>query len=74
MPDESEKLEEPAQGDKVSATIEGTVNRVEGSHAYVTLDAVNGHELKPGESLAEPSEENELASLQEIARGMPEKY
>lgn len=71
MPDESEQMEPPAVGDAIQFNGEGKVSRIEGDNAYVTLSAVNGQEL-PREKAAEPSEEQEYASLEEAARNQPQ--
>lgn len=68
QPDEQDQMEPPAVGDKVQANIEGTVSRVEGDNAYITLEAVNGQEVKGGEAAPD-----ELGELQSMAQNMPEE-
>lgn len=68
MPDEAEQMENPAVGDKVQYTVEGTVSRIEGGDAYVTKTAVNGKKVEG--KAAEPEPPDEMAALESEARGM----
>jgi hypothetical protein len=52
----------PEPGDKVSFTVDGKVEHVEGSKAYVTIEKVNGQDAVTGEEEGEekePGEEDE---------------
>lgn len=69
---EGKEMNAPAVGDKVQMAIEGEVSRIVGSKAYVTMEAVNGQPVEQSEQ--EPNDDQELASLQQMAQGMPDKY
>lgn len=69
MPDEHDKSEAPAVGDKVQAMVEGEVSRIVGYKAYVTMSAVNG---QPVEATPEaPTEADNEASMREMASNQP---
>jgi len=78
MPDEGEQMTPPEPGDKVSYTVEGKVERIEGDRAYITRESVNGKpcgeeadENEKGEDEeAEPGEDKDLADLKQMAGGM----
>lgn len=38
----------PAVGDMVSVTVEGTVTRIDGEHAYITPEKINGEDVSHG--------------------------
>lgn len=69
MPDEQDAMQPPAVGDKLQASVELTVTRVENDNAYVSVDALNGHKLEA--PAAEPSEDEQMGQLQDMAQGMP---
>lgn len=48
IPGEDSGMEKPEQGDRVSYTIDGTLERVEGDMAFIKRESVNGQPLKPG--------------------------
>jgi hypothetical protein len=75
MPEEGEgQMNTPSPGDKVQMAVEGEVTRIEGTKAYVKMEAVNGQEVKDDASEQQPNDEQELASLQGMAQGMPDRY
>ena len=52
----------PEPGDKVTFTVDGKVEHVEGSKAYVSIEKVNGQDTETGEEEGEekePGEEDE---------------
>jgi hypothetical protein len=71
QPNEGDQLETPAVGDKIQASIEGTVKAIEGGNAVVTLTAVNGQPVAP--EAAEPTDAGQLQELQSMAQSMPER-
>lgn len=68
QPDEQENMQQPAVGDPVTMTVEGTISRVEGPNAYVTPSAVNGNKLD--NTSQQPDEESQLQSM---AAQMPQQ-
>jgi hypothetical protein len=70
MPDESDQMQPPAVGDKVQANVEGTVSRITGDKAYVTMSAVNGQKVAE----AAPAPGDEEANLQQMAASQPDRY
>lgn len=72
MPDESEQMENPAVGDKVQYTVEGTVTRIEGGNAYVKKRAVNGKKVEDTAEKPEGEPTDDMASLENDARSMSE--
>jgi len=72
MPDEKDQMQPPAVGDKVQANVEGTVSRIEGDKAYVTMEAVNGQ--KVAENTTTPTDGEEEANLQQMAASQPDRY
>ncbi len=75
MPDETEQMQSPEEGDPVQYTVEGTISRIEGDNAYVTRTAINGQPVaqkpddqnQPENPAAEPDEDdqgyNQLADM-----------
>jgi hypothetical protein len=60
---------QPAQGDMVDFSVAGTVSRIEGDKAYVTIKKVNGEDLSNEESEEGEAEENqEEAKLRSAAK------
>jgi len=47
MPDDQEQMQAPEQGDKVTYSIEGTVEKIEGDEAYVKRESINGQPVQP---------------------------
>jgi hypothetical protein len=72
MPDESEQMENPAVGDKVQYTVEGTITRIEGGDAYVKKSAVNGQKIEDTEKPAAAEPTDDMAALESEAKGMSE--
>jgi hypothetical protein len=70
MPDEGDQMQPPAVGDKVQANVEGTVSRITGDKAYVTMSAVNGQKVAE----AAPAPGDEEANLQQMAASQPDRY
>lgn len=70
QPDEQEAMTPPAVGDKVSYSKEGTVSRIDGNKAFVTVTHVNGQEVKPDAPEAMP---DALAGLESEAKAMDEQ-
>lgn len=68
MPDESEAMQPPADGDKVQGNFEATVSRTEGDKAYIKLDSINGEKLASEVPEAAP---DELSQLQGMAANLP---
>jgi hypothetical protein len=66
MPDESEQLVNPERGDRVTYTVEGTLDRIEGDKAIVKVDAVNGSSVAD----AEPKESERYEDLTSEATEM----
>lgn len=75
MPDEQDQMTEPSPGDAVTLQVEAKVSRVEGEMAYVTVQTVNGVEMKgpPSPQPSPPGEgegaDPEYAALEQSARG-----
>lgn len=67
QPDDSEQLVTPEPGDLVSYTVEGTVSRVEGDKAFVTVETING---QPVAESAPEAPQDELGALRAEAEGM----
>lgn len=68
MQGEDAKTVAPDVGDPVEFTATGTVSRVEGSNAYLTLETVNGEPVDTG---AEEAPETDLGA--DDLRGMAEQ-
>lgn len=49
----------PAEGDNVSVTVEGTVSRIDGEHAYITPEKINGEDV-PSKSDDNSNEEDDM--------------
>lgn len=83
LPDNTEQMQSPEQGDKVQYTVEGTVTRIEGDNAYIKRDTINGQPVNDAEAEPEnpaedkgPGEEpdassggddSQMADLQQLA-------
>ncbi len=66
---DNEGMETPAVGDPVDFTATGTVSRLEGDNAYITLESVNGDPIasesaEPASS--EPNADDLMAQAQEV--------
>lgn len=72
MPGEDDKLENPAVGDPVQLMAEGTVTRIEGDKAFVSIKSVNGKPLsaEAAQTTNAPDQngDNEFAQLQSMAQ------
>ena len=67
--DDTDAMQNPEVGDAVTLSVEGTVDRVEGSNAYVTPTAFNGTKVETPE--APMNDDALLAGLQGEAANMP---
>ena len=56
-PDHGDQMANPAVGDRVTYTVEGTVTRIEGDEAYVKRESVNGQPVQASGS--DDQDENE---------------
>lgn len=74
MPDEEQQAQPPAAGDQVQFNAEGKVTRIDGDNAYVELSHVNGQEVPEAATTPAPTEDQELAGLEEEARNQPDRY
>jgi hypothetical protein len=76
MPGEDDKLENPAVGDPVQLMAEGTVTRIEGDTAFVSVKSVNGKPLsaEAAQTTNTPDADgdNEFAQLRSEAEQQPE--
>lgn len=68
-----EKSANPAVGDPVDFSATGTVSRIEGGNAYVTLESVNGEPLPENQEPSEPDEASILA-MAAAADDQPSTY
>ena len=61
----------PEVGDAVSFTVEGKVSRVEGKHAYIDAEKVNGQDIPEADEnpANEPDEDNLDDIKGELAKG-----
>lgn len=66
MPDEGERLETPAVGDRVSYQVEGTITRIEGDKAYIAKEAVNGQPEEPDADDAGGPSDNDADNLDKL--------
>lgn len=64
MPDQNEQMQTPEVGDMVHYTVEGRVTRIEGDHAYIERESINGKPCdehdgaeSPDNSASEPGDE-----------------
>lgn len=65
LPDDTEQMQAPEEGDKVQYTVEGTVTRIEGDNAYIKRESINGQPVEgdsnepenPAEDAQEQGEE-----------------
>ena len=79
MPGEDENMNAPGMGDPVQLMAEGTVSRIEGDNAYVSLKSINGKPLddESAETTNTPesdeSGDEEYAQLQQQAAQMPQR-
>ena len=77
MPGQDEKMNNPGVGDPVQAQVEGTVSRIEGESAYVSVKTVNGKPVTPEAAKtsntpgADENGDNEFAQLQSDAAQQP---
>lgn len=69
QPDDAEQVNEPAQGDTVSFTVDAQIVRIVGDVAYIKPMAVNGTTLEDETAETVPDDEAEGMSL----RGMAEQ-
>lgn len=63
MPDESDRMETPQVGDRVSYQVEGVIASIEGENAFVTKEAVNG---QPVTAASEPTPESALDDIGQL--------
>lgn len=79
MPGEDDKLNNPGVGDPVQMMAEGTVSRIEGENAYVSVKSVNGKPVDSEGAMttntpeSDESGDNEFAALQQQASQMPQR-
>ena len=79
MPGEDEKMNAPGLGDPVQLQAEGTVTRIEGETAFVSVKTVNGQPLTAEAAKtantpnADENGDNEFAQLQSEAANMPQR-
>lgn len=71
MPDESEAMQPPADGDKVQGNFEATVSRSEGDKAYIKLTSINGEPLASDAPAPDDAGGGSLADLQSMAANLP---
>lgn len=50
----------PAEGDSVSMTVDGKVLKIDGDHAYIEVDKVNGQDVPDKPDAKEETTEQEL--------------
>lgn len=67
--DEKDQPQAPVVGDKGTAQVDFTVNRVEGDQAYIRVDAVNGQAVAGAGSMEQGADP--MAALEDQARAMP---
>lgn len=71
MPDESEAMQPPADGDKVQGNFEATVSRSEGDKAYIKLTSINGEPLASETPAPVDDASGGLGDLQSMAANLP---
>ncbi len=70
--DESNSVETPVVGDRVSYSVDGTISRIEGDQAYITKESVNGQEIK-ADSAPEAAAPDSIDQLSQDAGAMDQE-